>query len=79
MGKLGRPDFWRIHGSPFFGILGICMSDLEEDLAQRGRLLLWLVRLIKFFDIKIFQIILQNASTTTENDHPGPNPLQGHS
>ena len=24
------------------------------------------------------KIILQNAKTKTENDHPGPNPLQGH-
>ena len=24
------------------------------------------------------RVILQNAQTTTENDHPEPNPLQGH-
>ena len=54
------------------------MSGPEEDLARGGRFLLWWERFIKFFNIKIFQIILQNASTTTENDHPGPNPLQGH-
>ena len=32
------------------------------------------------FSIIIFQkIFLHNAQTRTENDHPGPNPLQGHS
>ena len=55
------------------------MSGPEEDLARGGRFLLWWERFIKFFNIKIFQIILQNALTTTENDHPEPNPLQGHS
>ena len=68
-----------MYQTPFFGFLGVCMSGPEEDLAWGGRFLLWWERFIKFFNIKIFQIILQNALTTTENDHPEPNPLQGHS
>ena len=55
------------------------MSGPEQDFAQGGCLLLRQERFIKFFNIKIFQIILQNALTTTENDHPEPNPLLGHS
>ena len=31
------PIVWRIHQSPFFGILGVCMCGPEEDLAQGGR------------------------------------------
>ena len=33
----------------------------------------------KFFRLIFLKIILLNAKTKTENDHPGPNPLQGHS
>ena len=37
---LGRPDSLTNLPDTFFGILGVCMSDPEEDLDQGGRFLL---------------------------------------
>ena len=55
---LGRPNFWRILQSPFFGFLGICMCGPEEDLVQGGRFLMEPERFIKSFNSNIFKIIL---------------------
>ena len=52
---LGRPDFWRIRQSPFFGFLEVCMSGPEEDLAQGGRFLMWPERFIIFLNIIFFK------------------------
>ena len=53
---LGRPDFWRICQSPFYGFLEVCMSGPEEDLAQGGRFLMWPEHFINLFNIDFFQI-----------------------
>ena len=37
----GNPIFWRIHQSPIFGFLGVCLSSPEEDLAQGGLFPYW--------------------------------------
>ena len=66
---LGRPNFWRILQSPFFGFLGICMCGPEEDLVQGGRFLMEPERFINFFNSDIFKIILYNALAPSENDH----------
>ena len=52
-GGVGGPIFWRIHQSPFFGILEVCMSGPEEDLAQGGRFPCWFERFIKLFVKKL--------------------------
>ena len=49
----GDPIFWRIHQSPFFGILGVCMSGPEEDLAQGGHFPSWFERYVKIFFEKV--------------------------
>ena len=55
---LGRPNFWRILQSTFFGFLGMCMCGPEEDLVQGGHFLMEPERFIKKFNSKIFKIIL---------------------
>ena len=46
---LGWPHFLPIYQTPFFGILGVCMSCPEEDFDQGGHFLLRRERFIKFF------------------------------
>ena len=57
MNSIGRPDFWQIRQSPFFGFLEVCMSGPEEDLAQGGRFLMWPERFINFFNKDFLKII----------------------
>ena len=55
---IGRPNFWRILQSPFFGFLGICMCGPVEDLVQGCQFLMEPERFIKFFNCNILKIIL---------------------
>ena len=63
------------------------MSCPEEDFDQGGRFLLRQEHfrifsnktLYKFFYKAFYLKKFYNALTTTENGHPGPNPLQGRS